>query len=79
LRAARPQALPRDGPFAAASRWAALLGLVGLVYLPWHAGSADEATRELVLRAGTFLGLVLLLDGSLEPRGSDRHATPEKR
>lgn len=70
LRLLRPDTLPRGGPFAAASRWAALLALAGLVFLPWHAATTQEAARELYLRAGAFLGLLFLLDGPLEPRSA---------
>ena len=67
LRALRPQRLPCDGSFAAAGRWAALLGMAGLVFLPLHASDPESALRELGLRALAFLGLTLMLDGPLTP------------
>jgi hypothetical protein len=67
LRALRPGAFPRDGPFAAAGRWAALLAVAGLLFLPFHATDPGSALRELGLRAACFLGLALMLDGPLEP------------
>jgi len=68
LRLLRPASFPGDGPFAAAGRWAALLAMAGLLYLPIHATNPEAALRELGLRVATLLGLGLMLDGSLEPR-----------
>jgi hypothetical protein len=68
LRLLQPASFAGDGPFAAAGRWSALLAMAGLLYLPFHATSPEAALRELGLRVATFLGLALMLDGSLEPR-----------
>ena len=67
LRLLRPGSWPGDGPFAAATRWASLLAMAGLLVMPFHAGDPDAALRELGLRAVSFVGLSLMLDGPLEP------------
>lgn len=67
LRALARGAIAFDGPFAAAGRWAALLGMAGLLFLPLHAGDPASAAGELALRAVSFFGLALMLDGPLEP------------
>jgi len=67
LRVLRPATFPGDGPFATAGRWASLLGMAGLLFVPFHAATPQAALRELGLRAVAFIGLALMLDGPLEP------------
>ena len=53
-------------PYAAATRWAALLSAVGMVLLPLH-GGPDGLGRELGYRAGQLVALLLMLDGPITP------------
>jgi len=66
LRWLRARPAEARSPYAAATRWAALLSAVGLFLLPFHP-SPDGFGPELRYRAGQLLALLLVLDGPIAP------------